>query len=61
MKKRDQQLKKPKAPPPFPGMMGDGTEEQNLNQRGDKSARISQSDVQAAFAKGKQQKGKRKN
>ncbi|GGD95312.1 hypothetical protein GCM10011390_12600 [Aureimonas endophytica] len=32
-----------------PSMMGDGTEEQNLNQRGDPSARISESDVKAAF------------
>ena len=33
-----------------PGMMGDGTEEQNLSQRGDPSARISQSEVTKAFA-----------
>ncbi|KAB0678778.1 Rmf/CrpP family protein [Aureimonas leprariae] len=35
-----------------PGMMGDGTEEQNLNQKGNPSARISESDVKAAFGKG---------
>ncbi len=34
---------------PHPGMMGDGTEEQNLDQTGDPSARITQADVQAAF------------
>ena len=32
-----------------PGMMGDGTEEQNLNQPGNPSARITQDEVQAAF------------
>jgi hypothetical protein len=32
-----------------PGMFGDGTEEQNLNQKGDPSARISEADVKAAF------------
>ncbi len=34
-----------------PGMMGDGTEEQNLNERGDPSARISRKDVEDAFGK----------
>jgi hypothetical protein len=34
-----------------PGMMGDGTEEQNLNQPGDPTARIKKQDVEAAFAK----------
>lgn len=34
-----------------PGMMGDGTEEQNLNERGDPSARISKKDVESAFSK----------
>ena len=33
----------------YPGMMGDGTEEQNLGQVGDPSARISQDEVQQAF------------
>lgn len=32
-----------------PGMMGDGTEEQNLNQKGDPSARISEDEVKDAF------------
>jgi len=35
-----------------PGMMGDGTEEQNLNQRGNPSARITNDEVQAAFGGG---------
>jgi hypothetical protein len=34
-----------------PGMMGDGTEEQNLNQPGNPAARIKKEDVDAAFAK----------
>ena len=36
----------------YPGMMGDGTEEQNLNQTGDPSARITEDEVKEAF-KGK--------
>ena len=32
-----------------PGMLGDGTEEQNLNQKGDPSARITERDVKEAF------------
>ncbi len=34
-----------------PGMMGDGTEEQNLGQRGDPSARIKKKEVAAVFGK----------
>ena len=34
-----------------PGMMGDGTEEQNLNQQGNPGARITQDDVDEAFKK----------
>ncbi len=34
-----------------PGMMGDGTEEQNLDQRGDPAARIKKDEVDAAFGK----------
>jgi hypothetical protein len=30
-------------------MMGDGTEEQNLNERGNPSARIKKSEIDAAF------------
>jgi len=34
---------------PHPGMMGDGTEEQNLGQTGDPAARIKKEDVEEAF------------
>jgi hypothetical protein len=34
-----------------PGMMGDGTEEQNLNERGNPAARIKKSELKAAFGK----------
>jgi hypothetical protein len=37
---------------PHPGMMGDGTEEQNLGQRGDPASRIKKDEVDTAFAKG---------
>jgi hypothetical protein len=40
-----------KTADPHPGMMGDGTEEQNLGQRGDPAARIKQDEVDAAFGK----------
>jgi hypothetical protein len=33
-----------------PGMMGDGTEEQNLGQRGNPSARITEDEVEEAFS-----------
>ncbi len=39
----------PKLADPHPGMMGDGTEEQNLNQKGDPAARITEDEVQDAF------------
>jgi len=39
-----------------PGMMGDGTEEQNLNESGDPSRRIHKDDVDAAFEKSKTKK-----
>ena len=39
----------PTAVEPHPGMMGDGTEEQNLNQKGDPSARITEDEIQDAF------------
>jgi hypothetical protein len=41
--------KKPATP--HPGMMGDGTEEQNLGQPGNPAARIRKGEVDAAFAK----------
>ena len=34
------------------GMMGDGTQEQNLNQPGNPGARITEEEVQAAFGGG---------
>jgi hypothetical protein len=34
---------------PHPGMMGDGTEEQNLGQTGNPAARIKKDEVDAAF------------
>ncbi|MBV8593109.1 MAG: hypothetical protein JOZ27_02280 [Caulobacteraceae bacterium] len=34
---------------PYPEMMGDGTEEQNLNQPGDPSKRITEDEVREAF------------
>jgi hypothetical protein len=41
--------KKPAASKP--GMMGDGTEEQNLDQPGDPAARIKKDEVADAFGK----------
>ena len=38
---------------PHPGMMGDGTEEQNLGQKGNPDARIKKDEVADAFGKGK--------
>ncbi|MBB1093138.1 hypothetical protein HUU61_17850 [Rhodopseudomonas palustris] len=34
-----------------PGMMGDGTEEQNLNEKGNPAARITEKEVEVAFGK----------
>ena len=44
-----------------PGMLGDGTEEQNLNERGDPAARIKKDEADAAFGKqdAKKPSGKR--
>ena len=47
---------KPKNPKNRPavshsGMMGDGTQEQNLGERGNPASRIKKSEVDAAFAK----------
>jgi hypothetical protein len=39
-----------------PGMMGDGTEEQNLGERGNPAARIKKKEVVAAFGKKKERK-----
>ena len=41
-----------KNPASHVGMMGDGTEEQNLGQPGNPAARIKKDEVDAAFAKG---------
>ena len=37
---------------PHPGMMGDGTEEQNLGQPGNPAARITEDEVKTAFDNG---------
>jgi len=39
-----------------PGMMGDGTEEQNLGEPGNPAARIKKDEVDAAFGKGTKSK-----
>jgi hypothetical protein len=39
-----------------PGMMGDGTEEQNLGERGNPAARIKKKEVAAAFSKPRSKK-----
>jgi hypothetical protein len=49
-KNADKDTKK-HAAPPHPGMMGDGTEEQDLGQPGNPAARIKKDEVDAAFAK----------
>ena len=48
--KPDPKDSKKQPAPPHPGMMGDGTEEQNLGQRGDPAARIKKDEVDTAFA-----------
>ena len=40
----------------YPGMMGDGTEEQNLGERGNPKARIKRKEVIAAFGKKRRKK-----
>ena len=40
-----------------PGVLGDGTEEQNLNQPGDPKARITEEEVREAFGKDSEKKG----
>ena len=50
--KPDAKTTKPKSATPHPGMMGDGTEEQNLGQPGNPEARIKKDEVDAAFTKG---------
>jgi hypothetical protein len=45
------QPKKKKSATAHPGMMGDGTEEQNLGQKGNPAARIKKDEIDAAFRK----------
>ncbi len=45
----DQTPQENRTPDPHPGMMGDGTEEQNLNQPGHPENRIGQEEVEEAF------------
>jgi hypothetical protein len=58
MKKKKTAAKKTKrkAKVSYPGMMGDGTEEQNLGQRGNPAARIKKKEVTAAFGKPRRKK-----
>jgi hypothetical protein len=58
MTKKPQAAKKTtkKAKITHPGMMGDGTEEQNLGERGNPAARIKKKEVVAAFGKKRRKK-----
>jgi hypothetical protein len=51
MAKKTVRKAKKKSKIAHPGMMGDGTEEQNLGERGNPSARIKKKEVVAAFGK----------
>ena len=51
MTKKPSQKRAKKSGISHPGMMGDGTEEQNLNERGDQAARIKKEEVETAFDK----------
>jgi|SRR6516164_7304702 hypothetical protein len=51
MTKKPSQKRDKKSGISHPGMMGDGTEEQNLNERGNQAARIKRDEVEAAFNK----------
>ncbi len=51
MAKKSRTKTKKRAKVAYPGMMGDGTEEQNLGQRGNPAARIKKKEVTAAFGK----------
>jgi hypothetical protein len=42
---------KKRAKVTHPGMMGDGTEEQNLSERGNPAARIKKNEVTAVFGR----------
>jgi hypothetical protein len=58
MKKKSPAAKKTRkrAKVAYPGMMGDGTEEQNLGQQGNPAARIKKKEVTAAFGKRRRKK-----
>jgi hypothetical protein len=47
---------KKKSDVSHPGMMGDGTEEQNLDERGNPAARIQEDELDAAFGNRKPKK-----
>jgi hypothetical protein len=51
MTKKPPQKRDKKSGISHPGMMGDGTEEQNLNERGNQAARIKRDEVEIAFNK----------
>jgi hypothetical protein len=51
MTKKPSQKSAKKSGVAHPGMMGDGTEEQNLNERGKPAARIKKEEVETAFEK----------
>jgi hypothetical protein len=55
-KARTTRKTKKRAKVSYPGMMGDGTEEQNLGQRGNPAARIKKKEVAAAFGKRRRKK-----
>jgi hypothetical protein len=56
MAKKTAASRKAKKRVSHPGMMGDGTEEQNLGQRGNPAARIKKKEVVAAFGKPRSKK-----
>ena len=56
MAKKSRTKTKKRAKAAYPGMMGDGTEEQNLGQRGNPAARIRKKEVTAAFGKARRKK-----
>ncbi len=56
MAKKSRTKTKKRAKVAYPGMMGDGTEEQNLGQRGNPEARIKKKEVAAAFGKPRSKK-----
>jgi hypothetical protein len=56
-RKPDPKQTKPNPTAPHPGMMGDGTEEQNLDQPGNPEARIKKDEIDAAFGKDKPKTG----